>query len=170
MEMKDLPDGERESAGNPYAPPLSAVGREVEPPVKRPASTKWAIVALLLNSGFLLAKLIQERDTYNTFVLMKTTAIVLLLAGIAMTRRSPWFYGVLVLFLAFYAFGTCWVVATGYQLHAEKTGGLRMGSELITGLFVCGLLVWLFGAVAFGRRSRVYYRVAKERGVSGSPP
>ncbi len=189
MEMKDLPDSERE--GNPYAPPMS--GAPIPPPkIKRPFSTTLAMLGsgavtlcLMLTCGSMAylasAVAVEVLSLLPVEVLfLNPVCFALLLFG----RRKPWaYYGVSAL-LIIMALALVWelvqpagAVGADFVIEevdaddplAQEAGGgedeLEAGEEEALWMSLdtwagCLLDLWLVWSFTMGRQSREYYAVA----------
>jgi hypothetical protein len=174
---------------NPYAPPAApalAPPAPFAPPevkMRRPASVKWLIA--VYSFGFaaagvtflahgMRARIIQEQFGVTTppFITLETglqilgSVVPLLILLIAGRREVGYWIGGLFLLLEVIR---RWVTTASYIadgfLEAANEVSFYASTILIIWLSINTLLLWLFIRFAFGRPSRLYFRVLKPEGA-----
>jgi hypothetical protein len=161
---------------NPYAPPQSdvTVPREPEPPMPRPASTKWLLALMwLLAAAFvfmLLRELLEHGPMfYRRYTLraaFSSSLIVLALITFHSLKRSRITYALGVLYLLMLSCGVLITTYGSFQQLIEawnrQSDRTDIVADCVVGVLFTALLVKLGHAFIFGLPSRRFYRLTQK--------
>ena len=161
---------------NPYAAPQSDVTppKEGEPPMPRPASTKWLLGFMWF---FIIFAIVDEfiehqrsgQTPFSQFgslrAMLSVALIAISLIAFHLLKRKliTYLLGILYLLLCNWV---VWLQLARYVRKVISTGHLRTDAStvpgLITVLLLTTLLSWLFYRFTFGQASRRFYRLTQK--------